>query len=332
MVRDPEFAATRRQELMTHAAWLYYVHDLDQGHVAERLGVSRSRVSRLLAAARNAGIVEIRVHGASADVLRAAAEVERALGLDEVIVEQPLDGEDPRETAARAAASMLDQAVEVPVRIGIGWGMTLGSIAKHVKRRNVTGVDIVEIVGRPNWTGDGMAFEASSSLATAYAVPVAHVPAPALVSSAAIAGQLVRDPAVATALARASSADICLLAVGNVDPRTSPLVSGRVLTAAELTSLARAGAVGDIGLHFFDKDGKPLATAHEERLIGLRPEELKKVPRRIAVAAGLEKVAAIRGAAKGGWITGLITNVETARSLLAPSMPPDGRSSARRGS
>src|SRR5262245_30806590 len=227
---------------MTQAAWLYYVHDLDQGHVAERLGVSRSRVSRLLAAARDAGIVEIRVHGASADVLRAAAEVERTLGLDEVIVEQPLDGEDPRETAARAAAAMLDRTVEVPVRVGIGWGMTLGAIAKHVKRRNVTGVDIVEIVGRPNWTGDGMAFEASSSLATAYAVPVAHVPAPALVSSPTIAAQLVQDPAVATALSRASSADLCLLAVGNVDPRTSPLVSGRVLTAGELTSLARSGA------------------------------------------------------------------------------------------
>ena len=229
---DPDIATTRRHELMTQAAWLYYVHDLDQGNVAERLGVSRSRVSRLLAAARDAGIVEVPVStGRPPTCVRAAAEVGRVLSLDEVIVEHPLDGETPRETAARAAASMLDRAVEVPVRIGIGWGMTLGSIPKHVKRRNVSGVDIVEIVGRPNWTGDGMAFEASSSLATAYSVPVAHVPAPALVSSAAIATQLVQDPAVAAALARASSADVCLLAVGNVDPRSSPLVSGRVLTA-----------------------------------------------------------------------------------------------------
>jgi DNA-binding transcriptional regulator LsrR (DeoR family) len=302
---------------MTQAAWLYYVHGLDQSEVAERLGVSRSRVSRLLAAAKDAGIVEIRVHGASTDVLMVGAELERRLGLGEVLVEQALDGESPRQTAARAAARFLDRIVEEPIRIGIGWGRTLGLIPQFVQRRDVNGVEIVEIVGHPNWTGDGLAFEASASLAACYGVPVGHVPAPALVATATIASHLLKDSAVSVALSRASAAEVCLLAIGHVNPRDSPLIAGRVLEARELANLAKSRAVGDFALHFFDKSGAPVPGPHEDRLIGLSRLQLMGIPRRIAVAAGDDKVEPILASVRGGLITGLITDLNTARGLLA---------------
>ena len=48
--------------LLAEVAHLYYVKSLTQQHIAERIGVSRSKVSRMLREARLSGLVEIRIH------------------------------------------------------------------------------------------------------------------------------------------------------------------------------------------------------------------------------------------------------------------------------
>ena len=48
-------------ELLTRVAYLYYERGLRQKEIADLLGFSRSKVSRLLAEARNCGVVEVRV-------------------------------------------------------------------------------------------------------------------------------------------------------------------------------------------------------------------------------------------------------------------------------
>jgi DNA-binding transcriptional regulator LsrR (DeoR family) len=45
-------------------------------------------------------------------------------------------------------------------------------------------------------------------------------------------------------------------------------------------------------------------------------EQLRKVHRCIGVAGGRGKIEAIRGALKGGWINGLITDRATAEQLV----------------
>ena len=60
--------------LVYEAARLYYLEDATQAEIARRIGTSRPTVSRLLAAARDSGIVEVRVRdpeqGAAADLER----------------------------------------------------------------------------------------------------------------------------------------------------------------------------------------------------------------------------------------------------------------------
>jgi deoxyribonucleoside regulator len=48
--------------LLAEVARLYYLNHLTQQHIAERLRVSRSKVSRMLSEARASGLVDIRVH------------------------------------------------------------------------------------------------------------------------------------------------------------------------------------------------------------------------------------------------------------------------------
>ena len=49
------------------AAWLYYVEGLTQEQIARAMNVSRAKVIRLLAAARESGVVRIRIDGAGSE-------------------------------------------------------------------------------------------------------------------------------------------------------------------------------------------------------------------------------------------------------------------------
>lgn len=65
--------------------------------------------------------------------------------------------------------------------------------------------------------------------------------------------------------------------------------SGNVFTVAELTGL---GAAGDICLHFFDVDGRPIKPSFDAGVIGITPKQLRRV---VAVAGGRRKLRALQG-------------------------------------
>ena len=48
-------------QIMSRAAWLYYVGGLNQEETANRLGMTRARVNKLLQLAKEAGIVSISI-------------------------------------------------------------------------------------------------------------------------------------------------------------------------------------------------------------------------------------------------------------------------------
>ena len=46
-------------QLSIRVAWLYYLENLTQAEIGERLGLTRARVNRMLAEARESGLVRI---------------------------------------------------------------------------------------------------------------------------------------------------------------------------------------------------------------------------------------------------------------------------------
>jgi DNA-binding transcriptional regulator LsrR (DeoR family) len=86
-----------------------------------------------------------------------------------------------------------------------------------------------------------------------------------------------------------------------------------------LDLLRARGALGDICLRFFDEQGQRVMTPLDERVIGIRPEQLRMVARSVGIAGGQRKHEAIRGALAGGWINVLITDLGTAEALIARS-------------
>ena len=77
----------------------------------------------------------------------------------------------------------------------------------------------------------------------------------------------------------------------------------------------RGGGVGELLGHFFDAEGRPFETALANRVLALGREDLKN-RRIVAVAGGKIKISAIRSVLKSGYLSGLITDERSARSLM----------------
>ncbi|HKJ30280.1 MAG TPA: sugar-binding domain-containing protein, partial [Balneolales bacterium] len=99
---------------------------------------------------------------------------------------------------------------------------------------------------------------------------------------------------------------------------TNPIFTSEesVLSKEMQNEIKESGAVGDIALRFFDKNGDSVHTSLDDHLIGITLEELKKVKHVVGIAGGEKKLTAIRGALKGGLIDVLITDQVTASKLL----------------
>jgi deoxyribonucleoside regulator len=118
--------------LLAEVAQLYYVRNLTQQHIADRIGVSRSKVSRLLREARARGIVEIRIHSP----LTLAADLQDALktrlGLRECLVlaapQAGIDGSESPDMIGRLSAlgaRYLQENIADGSVLGVSWSSTV---------------------------------------------------------------------------------------------------------------------------------------------------------------------------------------------------------------
>ena len=116
---------------MAEVARLYYVRDLTQQQIAERLGVSRFKVLRLLEQARSEGVVRFEIDEpvpVRDDLSRA---LEERFGLATALVVES--------GVAAAAASLLPRLLRPRDVLGVSWGETLAALVKHLPARRGAG-------------------------------------------------------------------------------------------------------------------------------------------------------------------------------------------------
>jgi DNA-binding transcriptional regulator LsrR (DeoR family) len=112
---------------------------------------------------------------------------------------------------------------------------------------------------------------------------------------------------------------LALVGIGGLEPSALLEQSGNAICAAEAEDLRERGAVGDICFRFFDAGGRAVDSPLDARVLGIAPERLHAIPRRIGVAGGDQKYPAVRAALRGGWINVLITDAASAHRLAEES-------------
>ncbi|MFH2071470.1 MAG: sugar-binding domain-containing protein, partial [Actinomycetota bacterium] len=137
-----------RHTLLIRTAWLYHKHGLTQSEVAERLGVSRSTVSRALDEALRVGIVEVNVTEALPEATRLADALRERYPLKRAVVGIRLEDQDPSEAAAAGMGPAIEQLVsQGALTIAAGWGRTLAAATRSTRPRVTSGVTVVDAVG-----------------------------------------------------------------------------------------------------------------------------------------------------------------------------------------
>jgi deoxyribonucleoside regulator len=137
---------------------------------------------------------------------------------------------------------------------------------------------------------------------------------PAIVDSTEICRAIYSDSNIRQALDLAHSANICMFSIGALS-HMSVLVEAGYIAAEDVTTLKGKGAVGDICSRYIDVHGRVPDEELNARTIGIELDELRRKQTTIAIAGGMEKLNAIRGALAGGYCNVLITDETVARAL-----------------
>lgn len=307
-----------RSRLLVKVSTLYYIEGLSQQEIAERLAVSRPHVSRLLTAARSSGMVDIRIRSPFPDLSELERELERLFGLHQAVV-AGVASDDAAETTAQvaqAAADWLTETLGDGQTICVMSGTTLSAVARALDRPPPRRLTVVPAIGGQG--PEGAAWQANETarvVASRFGGRHFLLNAPAVVAHPASRAAFLAEPGIRQVLELAAASDVALLGIGAAAPDSTTARAGG-FSAAEVDELVRQGAVGNIGSGFFTVVGEMLDTPLDERFIGLTLAQLKAIPRRIGVAWGTGKAAAIAGALCGQFLTALVTDEATARAII----------------
>ena len=307
----------RKSNAMARAAWLYYGEELTQSQIAEKLNVSRSTVIRLIQSAREIGLVKITI-GVASDTFELERDLENRYGLKMVrLVPEAVDEQMQRRWLGQAAAEMLIELARDDSTIALSWGSTMQAMADSLQGSAAhKGMLTVALNGGLHNASRGTnPHEVAEQVGQFFGATSHSLYAPVYVRNEATAAGLYRDNGVQQALNLARNATLVVFSFGGIQASATMLKLGYV-TPDEREFLLRNGAVGEIAGRWIDRDGATVRMPPTIHPIGITVEELKRIPERMAVAGGAEKLNAIRAGLKGGLVTHFVSDERTALDLL----------------
>ncbi|MEP3298741.1 MAG: sugar-binding domain-containing protein [Pseudoruegeria sp.] len=304
MSKKKNGAGLMNRTLVHIAATLHYIDGLSQVEVARRMQMSTASVSRLLAKAREDGVVRFVVEALDpmADDDQRLAE---ALGLQIV---RAIDTS--HQPALSSAVGNLIKDAELPSNpvITIGWGRAIQNVVGHGLPR-VSNAIVVPATGGMNQSQSHFQInEFARAAAEQMGGEAKLLYAPAQPGPDLFA-QLIRDPQIAAIMELWDRVDVSITGIGNF-PDTS------AESSLGFTPDEAAKVKGDIVRQYFDSHGASIAWRGQDTQIGINRSQLSRVPLSIGVCVGKEKVDAIIGSARSGMINALVTDIRTAQLVL----------------
>jgi DNA-binding transcriptional regulator LsrR (DeoR family) len=309
----------RNPELLAKAARLYFLDDRSQDDVAAILGTTRSNVSRMLKQARDLGIVQIRVVDPAERQQELEAALRNRFGLVDARVLEVTPETDVLSGVGRLAVRWLDETLRDGQVVALSWGQTLQAVVRAVDGLSRRNVEVVQLVGGLSaldsaLTGQELVHELSERMGARHR----YLHAPALFGSAEALAMMLREQAIADALAAAKAADVAVVGIGATGLGSSrALIDALALSPAQRADFDAAGAVGDVCARFYDLSGREVRGVVGERVLAVTLDDLRAIPVVAGVAAGPEKALGILGALRGRIIDVLVCDQAAARSVLS---------------
>ncbi|MDO4483270.1 MAG: sugar-binding transcriptional regulator [Clostridia bacterium] len=297
------------ESLMVKASWYYYFENMTQQAIADRLNISRMRVIKLLDNAQKMNIIQFHLRSDGIGMLEQSRKLMEKYQLKDVfIVPDATEPAHLNEAIARAGAMYIADRLGSNACINVGYGDTLSRTLNHLATMVETPVTCISLTG-------GVSYYLPNGSSNVFNAKLCLIPAPLLVSSPDMAVAMMNESSVSDLLRMTQLASFTLVGIGSMNEDATVIKSG-VISQNDFLYLKMKNAVGDVLCHFFDSEGKLIASPIEDRLIATSLEQLKAMPNVIGLAAGPKKVEAIHSALVGGYLDVLISDESTVAALL----------------
>lgn len=307
---DPEV------QLATRASWLYFVGGYTQADVGKKLKLNRVRVNRLLAFAREKGLVQISVSGRLAECVALEEKIKEKFHLlHAIVVPSPISEIQLPQVIGTAAGHYFGSQLKDNSSVGVGWGRTLRHSLRSVPRRTFESLSVVSLMGGLTRASLVNPYETASHLADIIGARCYYVAAPTLSDSEAAREIFLKQSMVRDVFELGAKVDLALLSVGELTQPSTFMQVG-LISDSEAAKLVKAGAVGDICGHWINEQGEVIDHPINRRVIALSPRRLKNISCVILASGGQNKVPVLHGALRAGFANVLVTDEQTAAAVL----------------
>lgn len=306
------------KRIILKATTLYYEEGLTQAEIAKRIKISRPLVSKMLKQAKSSGLVEIYIKDENAHTVALEIDIERKYNLDEVIVvpnRKSTTEAIVKKNVGRACVSYVTSVLPQVKNIGIAWGTTIAEFVDEMPYLQYPDIKIIPIMGGVGYSSvlfhsNHLAFLLAQKLNTTST----YLYTPALADSKKLKENLLESKMISTALSEGKNVDIAIVGVGN-PVRSSTYRDLGYFSSKDIYELEEKGAIGDIVASFFNKHGDPVDTDVSNRMMGIDIEDLKSIPRTVALATGADKILSVQALLSKEIINVLIIDEIIAKNL-----------------
>lgn len=301
------------ENLIFKIAWFYYMENMTQQQISEQLDLSRMKVVKYLDKARTQGLVQFKIRADGERRIIAERELMKEYNLKDAYV-IPNSESNINESISKAAAQYIEGNLPSNSYINFGFGDTVSRTINNLIFTLDRPVSLVALSGGVSWYTSSIA-GANKSDATKPIPKIYLVPSPLIVSSEEMAKAMLEEKAIKEILNMTELSHMTVIGIGALD-ESATIFKENMINHNDLVLLKMNGAVGDILSQFYDKNGNKIECDLHNRLVTTSLDTLKNMNNVVALAGGPDKVESIHAALTAGYIDVLITDEDTAESLV----------------
>lgn len=305
--------------VMSLVAHMYYDLGMQQPEIAQKMFFSRSKVSRMITRARELGIVEIKVRRVTDRATNVEEKLKKLFSLQKAIVVTGFDGtpEDVLNTVTDYAAYYVSQLLKGSKTVGVTRGNTITKTVRKLEKTNDCELDAVQLMGSTSdMNSAAESRELVNRISNIYSGRSHYLNTPLYVDDMHVKQALMKDRVVDETFTLMQECDIVLTGIGGFGPDANNKNMFGYMTPKHMLELKLGGAEGSICARFFDANGAQVPCEWNRKCIAMPFELLNRGNLTVGVAAGAGKARAILGALRGGLLSTVITDIDTALCVI----------------
>ena len=296
----------------------YYIDDITQQEIAEKLNISRIKVIRLINYAKEQGLIEVKLNIPLKDSFELESHIERKYSLHECRIVPSYNNENEiSKQASVELADILRRVLKKDVYLGVSWSQSVKSVLDYLNFSRKIDINVIPIIGGLELDG----FSTNSNvIAHLFAEKLGgnsfSINVPAVLDSKEAKEIMENERLTKKMHELADRIEVVITGVGNMDINGTAFKSG-YFTSAERNYLNSLGIAGIVNLNFIDENGRSVKTEIDDRIVKIFPlERFKSIHNVIGIAFGQHKIKPLKAALKGGIIDYLVTDEDTAKGLI----------------